>query len=347
MAGKKGRLGAQGSAQRERDISAIALRYIQHADPITGRTLVIDDLDGHIERALTELGAPAARWSRMSVGAHQGTCWPKDGPYARVFLRLPRNKPSLQLALHAAASVMEASGTLLVYGANDEGIKSADRHIQQAFGAVQKLDSRNHCRLFCARRPLKDDTQKHQLSGWRETIPAPHPALPREWVTYPGVFARGTLDAATELLLGALPPMQQETVLDFASGAGTIAALLAHASPTCTFHALEADALSMLATTQNAPHAITHLSDAWHHAPALRFDRIVSNPPIHRGKSEDFGVLRALLGKAPAYLVPGGELWFVVQRQVPVQGLMEGFGRVELAAQDARFHVWRAITRRS
>ena len=79
--------------------------------------------------------------------------------------------------------------------------------------------------------------------------------------------------------------------------------------------------------------------------PKMRVDRIFSNPPIHRGKSEDYRILRSLIEFAPQVLAPMGELWIVVQRQVPAQKLFETGWSLSLVAEDTRFRVWRAIVK--
>ena len=45
-----------------------------------------------------------------------------------------------------------------------------------------------------------------------------------------------------------------------------------------------------------APAERFHLGDAWRSVPSeLRFDWIVSNPPVHCRRQDDFGVVEALV----------------------------------------------------
>ena len=77
----------------------------------------------------------------------------------------------------------------------------------------------------------------------------------------------------------------------------------------------------------------------------LRFDWIVSNPPVHCGLTDDFHVVRSLAAGAPERLRPGGSLWIVAQSYVPVGALLEAvpaFDSVDLYFTDGRFAVWRA-----
>ena len=69
----------------------------------------------------------------------------------------------------------------------------------------------------------------------------------------------------------------------------------------------------------------------------------MSNPPIHRGKGEDYDVLAALIAQAPKHLRRGGRLELVVQRQVPVRPWLEAaFKHINRVAETPRFHVWSA-----
>jgi 16S rRNA (guanine1207-N2)-methyltransferase len=162
-------------------------------------------------------------------------------------------------------------------------------------------------------------------------------------VTYPGVFSRGALDDGTRLLITALPKWSGLSILDFAAGGGVISGHLARHGEDLKIYMLEADSVALEAAKQNVPTASAILSDAWALMPELKVDRIVSNPPIHFGKSEDFRVIRGLVESSPSYLNKAGELWMVVQRQVPAQTLFGTNWTVELAAENTRFRVWRGI----
>ena len=87
------------------------------------------------------------------------------------------------------------------------------------------------------------------------------PDGPRNWATYPGLFAGGGLDVMTLALLAQLPPSPAGgRVLDFACGSGTIAAtLLARAAARgdggLRVHLLDADAVALHAARQNVPGA--------------------------------------------------------------------------------------------
>lgn len=137
----------------------------------------------------------------------------------------------------------------------------------------------------------------------------------------------------TRVLLQALPdvPPCGTKILDFACGSGVIAASLLQRAPDVEVTVLDADSLAMAACRENVPgvkRAI--LSDCWHglEGRKLRFDWIVSNPPVHRGRADDFRVLLELVHGSGPRLRAGGVLWIVAQEYVPVGGLLGSFGDV-------------------
>ena len=245
--------------------------------------------------------------------------------------------------LHAAAAHLKPGAPLWVYGANDEGIKSAHRRIAPLFGEVEVVDARRHCRVLAMRRPETIEGLHSSLSAFRRSLQLPLPDGPRDVASYPGVFARGKLDPGTAMLLEALPPIEAGMrVLDFACGAGIIAGCLERQQPEAALWMTDVDAIALTAATENVPSASGICGDRWGSIQGSRqFDRIVSNPPIHEGKGRTYGVLTDLIEGAPARLRPGGQLWIVAQRQIPVDRvLQETFRKVTLAKEDGRYRVW-------
>ncbi|MBV5336167.1 methyltransferase, partial [bacterium] len=144
--------------------------------------------------------------------------------------------------------------------------------------------------------------------------------------------------------LEALPPVKEGAkVLDFAGGAGVIAAWVRARTPDAQLTLLDADALALVAAAENVPGAVLAASDGFDGLdPAARFDLIVSNPPIHCGRQEDFAVLAAFLERGPKLLRPKGALVFVVQRTAGGGRLLgEQARRTELLKETPAFQVWR------
>jgi 16S rRNA (guanine1207-N2)-methyltransferase len=333
---------------RDKTATEVLLNALPPIDPGSS-VLVIDDRSGLVGRELTDRKLSVTPWSRFARGNHPGQAWPEGGPFDAATLRLPRSKEGLELALNAAASQLKPGALLWVYGANDEGIKSAHKRITPLYGEVYVLDTRQHCRVLEMSRPESIPALRSTLADFKRTLTLPLPDGEREVVSYPGVFAKGRLDPGTAMLLGALPPIEDGArVLDFACGAGIIAGYVARKYPEAALWMTDADAISLAAAKENAPTAAGLCGDRWGGIQGSRqFDRIFSNPPIHEGKGRTYGVLNDLIEGAPVRLRPGGQLWIVAQRQIPVdQVLGETFRKVALATEDTRFRVWSAQGRR-
>ncbi|SCX75555.1 methyltransferase [Desulfoluna spongiiphila] len=289
-------------------------------------TLVAED-----ERLASTLEADF--WSRWSSGERPGQPWPSAGPFEVATLRLPKGRRAIEMAVHALGGSLAPEGELYIYGANDEGIKSVPKMFRDHFAEIDTVGYRQKCRLVRAKGPKN---MKASLADWAQHDELLLDGCKLPWVTYPGLFAKGGVDEATALLLDGLEV--HGNVLDFGCGTGVLTAgLLARGAS--NVDATDADALAVEATRINVPQAHTHLGDGWH---ALQkegpWDMIVSNPPIHKGVSEDFGILQSLIREAPSR---SKSLTLVVQRQVPVQRwLEESFRKVTRLKESPRFHVW-------
>lgn len=327
---------------RDQAATGVLLDALPPIEPESA-VLVIDDRSGGVGRDLAQRRLTVTSWSRYATSSQPGTPWPSGGPYDAATLRLPRSKEALLLNLHAAAAHLKPGAPLWVYGANDEGIKSAHRRITPLLGEVEVIDARRHCRVLAMTRPATIEGLHGSLSSFRRSLQLPLPDGPRDVASYPGVFARGKLDPGTAMLLEALPPLEAGMrVLDFACGAGMIAGCLARKQPEADLWMTDVDAIALAAAAENVPTASVICGDRWGSIQGSRqFDRIVSNPPIHEGKGRTYGVLNDLIEGAPARLRPGGQIWIVAQRQIPVDRVLtETFRKVTLAKEDSRYRVW-------
>jgi 16S rRNA (guanine1207-N2)-methyltransferase len=310
--------------------------------PCEGRWLVVDDAPEPVVDALG--GAEVQVWRRRGAGA---VPWPADGPFRAASVRLPREREALAMLLEASAARLEPGGTLYVYGANEEGVRSAGRTLERLLGApAETLDTRRHCRVWRGRLGAQTGRLRGELADWRLEFRLELAGECVELVSYPGVFAHGRLDSGSGLLIEALPPLEAGArVLDFGCGIGVVARALRLRTPGLALDATDVDALAVEAARENLPAARVRLGDGWAAIPpAARYDLVVSNPPRHRGVAQDLEVLRALCEGAPAHLRPGGTLLLVTRRALAVAKLLAGrFRRVELAKEDARYRVWRGV----
>ena len=309
------------------------------------RILVCNDAHGLVSGPLLNEGRTVDSWRRRATIEHDATAWPSPGPYDAAVVRLEKDKKAFQMALHAVCASLKPAAPLWVYGANDEGIKSAAKVMMPVLDEVETIDTRKHCRVLMGRNRSPNHALRARINDWasRETLAFANETI--EHTVFPGVFAKGRLDPATELLVSCIHvPAPNSRILDYGCGAGVIGGWLLRRDPTLALTQLDADAVSTTAAAINVPkaHTVTAASlDAL--GPADCFDCIVSNPPIHVGTARDYGILRHLIGASPGRLSSGGELWLVVQRQADLAPLLqERFSNVTVVEEDGRFRVWAA-----
>jgi 16S rRNA (guanine1207-N2)-methyltransferase len=323
------------------------------ADQLIGRSLDAIDLSGRVLLAnqagalpslLGQRGLAFALWNRRLAGNAKAQAWPPAGPFDVALLRLAKAKDEQEMAAHACASVLAAGGRLVVYGGNDEGIRSAGGRLERLCGEVETLVTRGHGRVLAARRPADAAHLRASLAAWRSVVPLTIAGIARDWVGYPGVFAAGRIDEGTALLVGAPPPLRPgDRVLDYGCGSGVIGAAALAAEPNIVLDLLDDDAVALEAARENVAGARLVLGARLAHTASNSYAAILSNPPLHKGIAEDHALLEQLVVDAPAHLQPGGYLQIVVQRRVPLERLLaRNFAEVTVPAENGRYRVWRA-----
>ena len=246
------------------------------------------------------------------------------------------------MGLSAAASVMGPGGSILVYGANDEGIQGAVGQVRKVFSSVETLAVGGRCRVFRGESIPAEVRNGSHLRDWRIVLDLEYPDLPPDWVSYPGVFSHGRLDEGTRLLLDVLPAFSGGArILDYGCGRGVIGYVVRERGADVVVELLDVDAVALEAARENVSGAHTHLMDGLPIDNLGPFDAIVSNPPFHRGKVEEPSRIVALIQRAAPLLKRKGSLVLVSQRRLPLEGpLREHYQLVDTLAEDRTFRVW-------
>ena len=330
--------------ERERVVAEVLLGAID--TPADSHVLVADDAHQFVFEGLRPRTGVVSQYWRVASESHGAESWPSGGPYDAATLRLSKDKGAFEMALHALASVLQPGAPLWVYGANDEGIKSAGKRLSPLFDHLETIDTRRHCRVIRAFRKEVPDEFRPTLADWAQEVVLDHRGGPIPHRVYPGIFAKGKLDPATRLLLESIPdPHPNSRVLDYACGAGVIGGELHRRQPSIDLMLVDADAVAVVATQENVPDASTRIeANPLGLSDVAPFDLIVSNPPIHDGKERDYVTVQRLIESAARYLNPGAPLWLVTQKQVPIADHLNTHLAGALCVQsDGRFHVWRAV----
>ena len=155
----------------------------------------------------------------------------------------------------------------------------------------------------------------------RRRITVPIAGRDADVVTAAGVFSHDGLDLGTRVLLReAPPPPVSGDLLDLGCGWGPLALTLARLAPGARVWAVDVNPRAVELTAENA--LLLGLGGIRALAPEkvpddVRFDVIWSNPPIRVGKAALHELLQAWLPR----LVPGGEAYLVVQRNLGADSL--------------------------
>jgi 16S rRNA (guanine1207-N2)-methyltransferase len=324
---------AAADALIERSLGAIALG---------GRVLAANQAGG-LPARLVKHDIACTVWNRRMTGNGPARPWPPAGPFDVALLRLPKAKDEQEMAAHACLGALGRTGRLIVYGGNDEGIRSAGRLLEAVCGTVETVAAHSHGRILAAHRPDDISRVRGSLGAWRSVSRLQIGGSVRDWVSYPGLFAADRIDEGTALLIGALPPLDAEAhVLDYGCGAGVIAAAALAQAPGIVLDLMDNDTVALEAARENVPGASLMLGDSLAEATA-RYHAILSNPPLHLGFAQTRAPLEHLIAEAPRRLHAGGCLQIVVQRRVPLdRDLSRHFSAVSIVDESARYRVWRA-----
>lgn len=313
---------------------------------LTGSFLSALDETGLVANTASELGLRVSAWHRD--GHPDAEPWPRGGPFDHVAMRLPKGREALEMSLHAVLARLAPGGRLFLYGANDEGIRSADGPLEALLEEVHTLEAKRHSRVWAGERGESASPLRGSLEDWAVDLSLDAPGGALRLRSYPGLFAHGRLDAGTRALLDALEgeprPKPRGRLLDFGCGAGPVGLALKRRVPEAEHHAVDRDALAVHAARQNLPGASLHLGEGWSAVPlALRFDLVVSNPPLHAGKDSDLRGLLDLVQGSVRRLTRRGRIVLVTQRPVPVGPMLrDRFAEVGLLHETRSYRVWSA-----
>jgi 16S rRNA (guanine1207-N2)-methyltransferase len=310
---------------------------------VAGQVLLVNQARS-LPTVLRQRGVDCTVWNRRLVEGMVASPWPPLGPYDLALVRLPKACEEQAMTAHAAMGALRLGGRLILYGGNDEGIRSAVAPLEELTGQVETLATRGHGRVLAARRPEAVAGLRSTLGAWRTVSRMEIAGATRDWVSYPGCFAAGRLDEGTALLLAALPRIAPGArVLDYGCGTATIAAAVLSRQPEVRLEGIDSDAVALEAARENVPTARFTLGNRMADSGRPAYAAIVSNPPLHQGIAEDRTLLDRLVAEAPSRLAPGGLIQLVVQRRVALERLLaQHFAEVEIVAETSRYRVWRA-----
>lgn len=263
-----------------------------------------------------------------------------------IFVFLPKEKSLTQFIFHQLAAqlslLQHGSPSIPIYliGANNEGIRSYTKKTISGLAPFAKLTSGNHCQILTTQRQSESTFSTDDVfqTQWLDC-----PLAPLAVTFMPGVFHENKLDPGTQFLLENLPKQVSGSVLDFGCGSGIISAWLCQHR---NIQQLTASDLSVLAT-----HATQRTLSICSNSPAIlltdgltqinaTFDWIITNPPFHQGKANNYQITTDFIQQAPKKLKPQGKLLMVANVFLPwPQQLESVFNAVSILARNKQFHI--------
>ena len=268
-----------------------------------------------------------------------------------VAIRIPHEKLALIQLLKDAFGLLRAGGVCYISGANNEGIKSATKLLERAFGNSTLLAYDSGNRIISAVKESSDAADAEVFDNpflEHETFHAIDVRLRGESFTIysrPGVFSWDHLDEATEILAEHMMVLPGASVLDLGCGSGPLGILASKLSRGGPLVMVDADVEAVRSAAKSADAAgVTEYralpSDVARAVIDERFDLVVTNPPFHVGKQTELGLPMQFIDDAWEVLSPGGQLFLVANRTLPYETpIKRRFGNVLTVHDGRRFKV--------
>jgi 16S rRNA (guanine1207-N2)-methyltransferase len=169
---------------------------------------------------------------------------------------------------------------------------------------------------------------------------------PREWQarlrgrvyrfrTDRGMFSPDHIDPGTLLLIETMEVRPGETVLDLGCGYGALGIAAAPLAAPARVYLTEVNRRAAALAEQNLglngiENAEVRIGDGLEPVADLRFDVILTNPPIRAG----YAVVFPLLEQAADHLAPGGRLWLVARVRQGAKTLAAKLGALGLEVRE-------------
>lgn len=256
-----------------------------------------------------------------------------------ALILMTRHKGQNENFVSEALSRLKPGGRVVVAGSKEDGVQSLRKKLQ-SMGVETEHLAKYHAQAFWFTRP-------HDPAALIADLRAKPSFVADKFVTAPGMFSHGEVDAGSLYLARYLPKDYRKHAADFGAGWGYLTVALAELSPEIEgIDLYEADHAALQAARKNVDHLCPHLPTRYHwldlarEEVKARYDLVVMNPPFHEGHAAEPGLGKAMIGKAAEVLRSGGELLLVANRGLPYEPVLkELFRSSGETARNARYKV--------
>jgi len=234
---------------------------------------------------------------------------------------------------------LEPGGRIVAAMPNTTGASRFEKELAQAAGNIASIQ-KHKCRAFHA---VDAGSWNHEtlnswlsLGGFREVVGT-------RYLTQAGVFSSEHIDPGSLLLAQHLPSDLRGHIADLGAGWGYLSdVVLDRCARIERIDLFEADARALACAKRNLarhlpqenrlsspacyapdePRAQFHWHDVTTGLPE-KYDAIIMNPPFHSGQDTDIDLGRAFLTVSAASLKRNGRLYFVANRQLPYEPVLD------------------------
>lgn len=172
--------------------------------------------------------------------------------------------------------------------------------------------------------------------------------MPFRFVTDAGVFSKSGIDFGSRVLIDALELDAGAKVLDVGCGYGPIGLTIAKLDEKAKVTMIDINERAVELAKENAKlNGISNItvlqSDVYEAVKGMKFDVIVTNPPIRAGKE----TVHRIFEDGFELLEQGGSMWVVIQKKQGAPSaaakLEQLFGDVEEVTKDKGYRIFRAV----
>ncbi|CAL4042844.1 Ribosomal RNA small subunit methyltransferase C [Buchnera aphidicola (Phyllaphis fagi)] len=250
-----------------------------------------------------------------------------------------KNKLESKFQLHYLISILPLCSQIFIIGKNNIGINSIN-NIFKSFIQINKIDYKKKCSLYYGKIIRKTNFifQKYcKTYTWNDII----------LYTLPGIFGYHGLDQGSLLLISTFNKNIKGKILDIGSGSGILSVALNKIAQktqvTLVDNSSEALLCSKNTLRYNNIQGQVFFSDIYSHI-NNKFDLIISNPPTHFGKKNNFKKINNIIQNSIKYLNKNGKLRIVIHSNISCQKILnDTFHNYQILKKINHFTVYQSI----